>query len=196
MIVAAPNWKKIQEVLGIQFDQSTLKEIKKAPLAKNQPLTHSLMAEATIKSLLYPSKVAIDKVCKNCQGPFFTSYDYVAYCSDQCRRTTLAKDFGIDWVEDSYRGKNEIQVWGGRVPPGIIPPEALAVMKYLVEKAEKRLGSPIEPWNPQQLSKPTSSPSAPSEPELVSQLDIEALMETESLDHLTDSLAELLKDLD
>lgn len=195
-MAAAPNWKKIQAVLGMQFDASTLKEIKKAPLAKNQPLTHSLMAEATIKSLLYPSKIAIDKVCKNCQGPFFTSYDYVAYCSDHCRRVTLAKSFGIEWVEDSYRGKNEIEVWSGRVPPAIIPPEALAVMKYLVEKAEKRLGSPIVPWSPQQTSKPVSSPSVPSEPEQVSQLDIEALLETESLDQLTDSLAELLKDLD
>jgi hypothetical protein len=189
----APNWKKIQEVLGMQFDQSTLKTIKKAPLAKNQPLTHSLMAEATIKSLAYPSKIAVDKVCKNCKDPFFTSYEYVAYCSDLCRRTVLAKTYGIDWVEDSYRGKNEIQVWGGRVPPAIIPPEALAVMKYLVEKAEKRLGNPIVPWSPSQKPKPSSS-AVPPPVEPVSQSDIDSLLELPVLDQR--SLAELLADLD
>lgn len=194
MATKAPNWKKIQEVLGMQFNQDTLKAIKKAPLAKNQPLTHSLMAEATIKSLQYPSRVAVDKVCKNCKLPFYTSYQYVSYCSDLCRRTELSKSFGIDWVEDSYRGKNEIQVWGGRVPPGIIPPEALAVMKYLVEKAEKRLGSPIEPWNPKPPAKPVSVSAAPIAVEPISQLDIEALLESPVLDRR--SLQELLADLD
>jgi len=194
MATKAPNWKKIQEVLGMQFDQNTLKTIKKAPLAKNQPLTHSLMAEATIKSLQYPSKIAVDKTCKNCKLPFYTSYEYVAYCSDLCRRTELAKSFGIDWIEDSYRGKNEIQVWGGRVPPAIIPPEALAVMKYLVERAEKRLGSPIEPWSPKPPSKPVSSSAAQPVVEPVSQSDIEELLGSPVPDRR--SLSELLADLD
>ena len=194
MATKAPNWKKIQEVLGIQFNQETLKTIKKAPLPKNQALTHSLMAEATLKSLAYPSRIGIDKVCKCCKGAFYTSYEYVAYCSDLCRRTDLSKMFGIDWVEESYRGKNEIQVWGGRVPPGIIPPEALAVMKYLVEKAEKRLGSPIVPWNPKPPSKPVSVPAAPIATEPTSQLDIEALLESPVPDRR--SLQELLADLD
>jgi hypothetical protein len=192
-----PSMKKLEKLLGVSFSPDAIKEIKRAPLPRNQGLTHSLMAEATINSLAYPEKVKqVDKICKNCEQPFYTSYRYVSYCSDECRRITLAKQYGIDWVEEQYHGRNEIQVWGGRVPPAIIPPEALSVMKYLVEKAEASLGHSIQPWHAPLPKKAVSSAPAPIPIEPAVPKDIDSLLDSLQDIPKLPSLAELLKDLD
>jgi hypothetical protein len=191
-----PSMKKLEKLLGVQFSPDALKEIKRPPLPKNQALTVSLQLEATLNSLAYPERARVSKKCKNCEELFYTEYNYLSYCSDLCRRTVLAKSYGIEWVEEQYHGRNEIQVWGGRVPAGIIPPEALSVMKYLVEQAEKNQGQTIQPWHPPvkpvQTSVVKESRSKPLTvvPDPPKELD-DLLSDIPKLD----SLAELLKDV-
>ena len=191
-----PSMKKLEKLLGVSFAPDALKEIKRPPLPRNQALTVSLQLEATLNSLAYPERARVSKTCKNCNELFYTEYNYLSYCSDYCRRTVLAKSYGIEWVEEQYHGRNEIQVWGGRVPAGIIPPEALSVMKYLVEQAEKKQGQTIQPWLP---------PAKPVRTSVTKESHLKPLSVVpdppKELDDLLsdipklDSLAELLKDV-
>jgi len=142
----------------------------------NKPLNHVLQAEATLKSLVYPATPQIVKVCKGttCGELFRTAYEYMSYCSDYCRMVGL-KDFGIEWLDDQWANKNEVELWMGSVPPGVIPQSALAVMKYLVLDSEAKLGAEIEPWNPklpksvQPEPKPIEPEAAQIEPEILPQ---------------------------
>lgn len=130
----------------------------------NKPLNHIMVAEATLKSLVYPATPQAVKVCKgpDCGDLFRTSYEYMSYCSDYCRLQGLA-GFGIEWIDDQWSNKNEVELWMGNVPPGTIPQSVLAVMKYLVLDSEERAGVVIDPWNP---GLPKSAPvvSKPVEP--------------------------------
>lgn len=140
-------------------------------LKPNKPLNHILQAEATLKSLQYPLTPQVVKVCKleSCKELFRTPYESVAYCSDYCRKESLAS-FGIEWIDDQYSSKNEIELWMGQVPPALIPESVLAVMKYLVHDSEERTGEQIVPWNPkhrkqeQVVSKPIERAALPIEP--------------------------------
>lgn len=116
----------------------------------NKPLNHIMQAEMTIKSLQYPLTPQVVKKCKqsSCGELFRTAYEFVSYCSDYCRSVELASKFGIEWVADQFSTKNEIELWMGSVPAGVIPQQALAVMKYLVADSEERTGETIEPWSP------------------------------------------------
>lgn len=192
-----PSMAKIQKLLGGKVDPNSLMEIKRPPLPKNQALTTSLMMEATLNSLAYPDRARVSKTCKNelCAQVFYTEYRYLSYCSDDCRRAVLAKDYGIEVAEDFYHGRNEIQIWGGRVPAGIIPPEVLSVMKYLVENAEKNQGQSIQPWLPPAKPKPSSATVSKKvekpKPKVVEIRDLDDLLS--DIPKL-DSLSELLID--
>lgn len=116
----------------------------------NKPLNHVMQAEMTIKSLQYPLTPQVVKKCKqdSCGELFRTAYQFVSYCSDYCRALELSGKFGIEWIADQYSTKNEIELWMGAVPAGVIPQSALAVMKFLVADSEERTGETIEPWSP------------------------------------------------
>lgn len=131
----------------------------------NKPLNHILQAEATLKSLAYPLTPQVVKVCKleSCKELFRTPYESVAYCSDFCRMTGLA-GYGIQWIEDQYSTKNEIELWMGQVPPALIPESVLAVMKYLVLDSESKRDDPIIAWSPKS-QKPEPVVAKPIEPE-------------------------------
>lgn len=133
----------------------------------NKPLNHIMIAEATLKSLVYPATPQVVKVCKgtDCGDLFRTAYEYMSYCSDYCRLTGLAQ-FGIEWIDDQWATKNEVELWMGNVPPGTIPQSVLAVMKYLVLDSEAQSGVVIDPWNPK-LQKSVVAESAPIVPEAV-----------------------------
>lgn len=154
------SMEKLQKLLGKEFSAGALAEItKQAALPKNTKLNESMMLEATLYTLAYPEKARVVKKCKNeeCGEAFYTTYYYVAYCSDYCRRQALASDFGIEVVEKRYRDRDvpDEALWEGRTPPMIIPEAALKVMKFLVETAENHLGRPIEPWSaPEQTPEP------------------------------------------
>ena len=136
---------KMKALLG-DFDAKALQR----EIPVDTPVMRSLHMEDTLNVLEMPAKPMITKTCKraNCQEPFMTGYRSVAYCSDECRRLDLHQVYGIDVVDSFFRGKSGEEIWGGRVPPFIVPGDALRVMKYLVEKAEESLGQPIEPWQP------------------------------------------------
>jgi hypothetical protein len=193
-----PSAKTLEKLLGVSFSPDTLKEIKRPPLPKNQALTVSLQLEATLNSLAYPERQRVSKTCKNESCPygklFYTEYNYLSYCSDECRRFVLSKQYGIEAIEELYHGRNEIRIWDGRVPPASIPPEALSVMKYLVEQAEKNQGQTIQPWlppaKPKQVSKPSPKPILHSVPEPPKEID-DLLSGIPKLD----SLSELLRDV-
>lgn len=151
---------KMDEFLA-RYGASTEKisdQIKEEPLPKDMPLNRSFHAEAVLTSLQYPEKPRVTKTCKHCKDGFTTTYASVGYCSDECRRLELSK-YGVDWIAEQYRTKSEVELWGGFVPPFIIPPDALAVMKYLLNQVESDLGHQIEPWSPEQsVRKPKAQP--------------------------------------
>lgn len=167
-----PNvkWANMKEALGLDDDEMPdflrleIENWNNAPATRrtgvtrgkpNKPLNHIMQAEMTIKSLQYPLTPQIVKKCKqdSCGELFRTAYEFVSYCSDFCRSKELSSKFGIEWVADQFSTKNEIELWMGSVPPGIVPQSALAVMKFLVADSEERTGETIEPWSPNR-SKP------------------------------------------
>lgn len=146
----------------------------------NKPLSHILQAEATLKSLSYPLTPQVVRVCKleSCKDLFRTPYESVAYCSDFCRMEALTA-VGMNWIDDQWSSKNEIELWMGQVPPAIIPESILSVMKYLVLDSESKRDEPIEPWNPG-VQSPAPVVSKPIEPEVV-QIEPETIAQPESI---------------
>lgn len=163
-----PNvtWAKMKEDFDLEDDEmpewlakdiqawNPIKAVIEAPLPKNRPANRSQQAEAVLHALNsqeWPEKPMVARKCYSCGDAFRTSYKSNAYCSDMCRREGL-RSFGIDWHE-KYSKQNEIQEWSGRLPPYVIPPDALKVMKFLVTEAEELTGVPIEEWRPKHLAR-------------------------------------------
>lgn len=61
--------------------------------------------------------------CKRCGHKFAVNMASVAYCSDDCRKKSLA-DIGIEW--DS--SKPPAMRWGRHIPL-VVPPQALALVQ-------------------------------------------------------------------
>ena len=192
-----PSLAKLEKLLGTKIDPNSFAEIKRPPLPRNQALTVSMQLEATINSLAYPERTRVSKTCKNesCGEVFYTEYRYLSYCSDSCRRSVLAKQYGIEVVEEFYHGRNEIATWSGRVPAGTIPPEALSVMKYLVEQAEKNQSQIIPAWLPPAKPKPSVSKPVPKPAVKKPEIQIREVDDLLSNMPTLDSLGELMKDL-
>jgi hypothetical protein len=91
------------------------------------PNESSLQAEAVLKYWDNP-KEWIEKKCQHCGGIFATLYYAVGNCSDACRKKQL-KDIGITFGPDSMPH----QRWG-RVPPLVVPPEALPLVKAVYQE--------------------------------------------------------------
>jgi hypothetical protein len=94
-------------------------------------------------ALEYPLSPRVTKTCKreSCGSVFLTNYNAVGYCSNECLQKDLSDRYGIKW-EPNERGRKER--WEVRVPPQIIPMQALRAMKAIVNQAELDLGHPIE----------------------------------------------------
>lgn len=178
---------KMSKILGKEFDASALKAMERE-LPRDSKMGNVAKMEATIDSLLYPEKTRIWKKCKNdrCNESFATNYRYVAFCSDFCRREVLAQDFGIEVTTEVYRNRPDDLRWGGTEYPLVLPPEALAVMKYLVNQAEEQTGQPILPW---------SAPEPESEPEK-QELPLQTVQDVpdDSLESVLSFVDELLSD--
>lgn len=147
---------KWEAALGIKVDIPEIDTT--TPLPKNRPLNRSFQAEGVLHALVhpdYPEKPMITKVCGTCGTAFRTTYKATGYCSDMCRRESM-RNYGINWHVD-YNTRSEVESWGGIVPPFTVPPEALAVMKYLVAQAEESQGFPIAQWQPPTKSSSNSS---------------------------------------
>ena len=176
-----PTLAKLEKVLGVKFDPDAMKKMM-GQLPHNSKLQATMNMEATITTLLHPEKARLSKVCKNpeCNEPFMTLYQSVAYCSDACRREVLAQTFGIEAVERSYIEKMQNDtLWGGTEYPMVIEPKILSVMKYLVETVEAQTGQPISPWSaPQNVREPEKpEPELPSVPDSFDLDDIDQLLE-------------------
>lgn len=78
-------------------------------------------AEAVLLFLEKPARFAF-KPCKRCNEMFGTNYRSVAYCSDNCRKKSLAK-IGIRWDPT----KSPEERWAGEAPVILPPP----VVKFL-----------------------------------------------------------------
>lgn len=163
-----PTKKSLEKIIGRTVSDTAYRQyIGELPVDSKLGTTAKL--EAVLNSLEYPEKTRISKVCKNetCKGVFMTTYKFVAYCSDYCRRESLKSVFGIQAVENHYVSKPDEDRWGGTEYPQIIDQQALAVMKYLVEKAESETGQTIQPWSGSQPlveseEQPVPLQSAPS----------------------------------
>jgi hypothetical protein len=100
----------------------------------------SAHAEHVLLSLEYPALAGVPKLCKECNAPFTTRYPSVGYCGDMCRASALRKRGIIWWA----KGTTEQEKWGGRIPPGMIPPEALRAMKTIVNRVELETQSQVQ----------------------------------------------------
>lgn len=142
-MVAKPNKKKVNAMLaelGIKLKpedfmpgKTPKEEFKDAlPSRKYSKEQEMIQVESTLLSLHKLPKDWYLRNCKGCKEAFYTNYYFVAYCGDQCRALALKK-MGITWTNHF----DEPAKWQGRTPPMIIPPEALNVMRYLVEQADR-----------------------------------------------------------
>lgn len=140
-MVAKPNKKRVNNLLaqlGIELKpedfapgKAPKDEFKNVmPSRKYSKDQEMIQAEATLLALHTLPKDWYLRNCKHCREAFYTNYFFVAYCGDQCRAIELKKS-GITWTNHF----DEPAKWQGRTPPMIIPPEALRVMRYLVETA-------------------------------------------------------------
>lgn len=115
----------------------------------------TLQAEHVLLSLEYPELAGLPKLCKECNSPFTTRYPAVGYCGDLCRAAALRKRGIIWWA----KGTTEQEKWGGRIPPGMIPPDALRAMKTILNRVELETGHPVQTTLPDFVQpEPSSSP--------------------------------------
>lgn len=98
-------------------------------------------AEGALYSLQYPMSRMLTRRCKWCNDPFRTNYQGQAYCGNACMAKHLRDHFGIAWTPANQVKKER---WEVRVPPQIIPLQALLAMKTIVAQAEADLGYPLE----------------------------------------------------
>jgi hypothetical protein len=69
-----------------------------------------------------------DKICKECELPFSSTYVAVQYCSELCRANALER-LGIDW---NPVGRTDSERWGNKIPK-IVGPAALEAAKKVIE---------------------------------------------------------------
>jgi hypothetical protein len=89
----------------------------------------TLEAESTIYYVSVRGKGFTDKICKQCDEPFTTTYRAVNYCSELCRYKSLA-EIGIAW---NVNGKTDLERWGGRIPK-VLGPQAFKAALEAVER--------------------------------------------------------------
>lgn len=166
-----PNKKKAMALLaelGIELKpedfapgKAPKEEFKNAmPGRKYSKDQEMIQAESVLLSLIKVPKDWFLRNCGNCKEAFYTNYYFVGYCGDQCRALALKK-MGITWTNHF----DESAKWGGMTPPIVIPPEALKVMKFLVEQAEQE--------NPRLVEMPKLEPKPLASSELQMQSRIE-----------------------
>jgi hypothetical protein len=86
-------------------------------------------ADALLDFIQNPKQYLV-KNCKRCGEAFSTNYRAVAFCSDLCRAKSL-EQIGIQW--NPY--KTATERWGG-VPPLIVPPAAIRVLREMLSVPE------------------------------------------------------------
>lgn len=69
---------------------------------------------------LYNKKEPITTICKNCEEPFVTDYEYAKHCSDECLRRSLER-MGLAWHPE----KTPQERWNAVQPPSIIEPASV-----------------------------------------------------------------------
>ena len=69
--------------------------------------------------------------CKRCGHKFAVNMASVAYCSDDCRKHSLA-DIGIEWDPT----KKPQERWGRHVPL-VVPPQALELVQEAMQTAQQ-----------------------------------------------------------
>lgn len=100
----------------------------------------SMEAEAALEYYENP-RTFKQKDCKTCNRAFATRGAPVAYCSDKCRAKAFEERMGVKWqphrsVEDR---------WGFLGEPLTVPPEALAVVQYVMDRDTERYAMIVEP---------------------------------------------------
>ena len=121
----------------------------------------SRQGEAVLLFLESPAKYTA-KLCKRCGEPFGTNYRYVAYCTDQCRAHAISEQTGVkwDWM------KPELERWGFKEPPLVIPPKAFKNLQAYISVLQSR-----NLMQTQSPSLPTQSEKALAEKEIRKILD-------------------------
>lgn len=92
----------------------------------NPTETKQMQLEGALDVLSKPNKYQF-KRCKRCLVGFGTTYTFVAYCSDSCRKIHWEEQVKVPW---NYMGKPAEEIWNGE-PPMVIKPETLDKIKKL-----------------------------------------------------------------
>lgn len=130
------NQKLLEWLKRAGQDTSQVK-IEQQPIQKESIQTHSLHAEAA-SAYWEKGKEFRDVTCRECGAIFATNYGHnVRYCSDPCRKKALEK-IGIAWSPF----KTQHERWG-RIPPLIVPPEALVLLKELREEGQNHVPTEV-----------------------------------------------------
>lgn len=111
-------------------------EIEEVPHIRPSDFKVLLEAEGILLSLHSDRRSMKVKLCKGCEQPFATNYEYVAYCTNACRALELKK-IGIVWNPV----KTDEERWGSVDYPSQIPmvvgPEALSRLSLWIKNLEE-----------------------------------------------------------
>jgi hypothetical protein len=124
--VSKTKLKNAAALLGINLETLNIPtpEQSQEAMVRRQIEAESVLAYVATKGAGFK-----DKVCKECELPFSSTYHAVAYCSENCRASALER-VGIPW---NPHGKTDLERWGGKVPK-TIGPQATKRAKEAVEK--------------------------------------------------------------
>lgn len=122
--------EKLAALLGMELPTTT---------TKAAAHDRSMEAEAALEYYENPKSFK-QKDCKTCGNAFATRGAPVAYCSDKCRAKAFEERMGVKWqphrsVEDR---------WGFLGEPLTVPPEALAVVQYVMDRDIERYAMIVE----------------------------------------------------
>jgi hypothetical protein len=98
-------------------------------VSKAEAHDRSMEAEAALEYYENP-RTFKQKDCKSCGRAFATRGAPVSYCSDKCRARAFEERMGVKWRP--LRSVEER--WGFMGEPLTVPPEALAVVQYAMDR--------------------------------------------------------------
>lgn len=119
--------EKLAELLGIPLEEVL------ASREQEERDDKVLEATAVLLFLEHP-EAFIQKICKECQELFLTTYQFVSECSSPCRSKALAR-IGIDWNPMH----NQVERWArAKIPTGYtIPPKALEILLTIAQEQQQ-----------------------------------------------------------
>ena len=82
-----------------------------------------------VLATLHGRNTGIKRACLKCGHDFIADYLYVRYCGDNCLKTAIEEDLGLDWDPQ----KTAAERWQN-LPPSIIKPDTLHELEKWAHK--------------------------------------------------------------